>query len=629
MAANLNSTPEGPAEPWARFDDFPAGRALRFPAPHRVLAATRPDEVVAVLAEVDRATRAGCWAYGYVGYEAAAGLDDRLVTHPPSAAGPPLVWFGLCGEPEPVPVLAAEPRTGPDPADATPDPDGTGSARWSPGWLPSAHRAGVQRVRAHIAAGETYQCNLTVRMRGQLTGDPARLYADLAPRQQGAYSAYLDLGRYAVASASPELFFEWRGDELTTRPMKGTARRGRHLAEDRAQAEHLRGSAKERAENIMIVDLMRNDLARIASTGGVTVRALCRLECYPTVLQLTSEVIGRLRPEVDLVGVFRALFPCGSITGAPKARTMELIRELEDGPRGVYCGAIGWVAPHGAPSRARFSVAIRTAVVDRADGTAVYGTGGGITWSSDAAAEHAELLVKTAVLNRRPEEFHLLETMGHTPGAGIRNLERHLRRLADSAAYLGWPLDLAAVRARLSDASPGPEVGLVRLRLWPSGALRVETAPAPAPLDRPVRLALDNEPVDSGAFWPYHKTSRREPYTTRARRHPEADDVVLRNERGELTETTIANLAVRLDGRWWTPPLAAGCLPGVERGRLIELGELAERTLYPADLPRADGLAVLNSLRGWRPAVLADAAAVPAPARDHALTDGPARRAAR
>ena len=622
MAANLNSTQAGPAEPWARFDDFPAGQALRFPAPHRVLTASRPDAVAAVLAEVDLATRQGSWAYGYVGYEAAAGLDDRLVTHPPAADGPPLVWFGLCGEPELVPVLSsstAEPAAGhPEAAAGHPEPDAgdrdAGSVRWSPGWLPSAHRAGVERVRAHIAAGETYQCNLTVRMRGQLAGDPARLYADLAPRQQGAYSAYLDLGRYAVASASPELFFEWRGDELTTRPMKGTARRGRHLAEDRAQAQRLLGSAKERAENIMIVDLMRNDLARIASTGGVTVRSLCRLERYPTVLQLTSEVTGRLRPEVDLVGVFGALFPCGSITGAPKARTMELIRELEDSPRGVYCGAIGWVGPPGAPSRARFSVAIRTAVVDRADGSAVYGTGGGITWSSDPAAEHAELLVKAAVLTRRPEEFHLLETMGHTASAGIRNLERHLSRLADSAAYFGWPLDLDAVRARLARL-PDADAGLVRLRLLPSGELRVDTAPAPAPLGRPVRLALDPEPVDSGMFWPYHKTSRREPYTARARRHPEADDVVLCNERGELTETTIANLAVRLDGRWWTPPLTAGCLPGVERGRLVDLGELAERTLYPADLAAADGLAVLNSLRGWRPAVRADSAAVPAPAR--------------
>jgi para-aminobenzoate synthetase / 4-amino-4-deoxychorismate lyase len=600
MAANPDST-DPPTPPWARFDDLVADRALCFPAPHRVLTATRPDEVVAVLAEVDRATRDGCWAFGYVGYEAAGGLDDRLVTHPP-AGGPPLVWFGLCAAPRPVPVVTP-----------TVDP-ATPPTRWRPGWTPSAHRAGVRRIRAHIAAGETYQCNLTVRMRGQVDGDPEQLYADLAPRQRGAYSAYLDLGRYAVASASPELFFSWRGDELTTRPMKGTARRGRHLADDRTQAELLRTSPKERAENIMIVDLMRNDLARIARTGGVAVRSLCALERYPTVLQLTSEVTARLRPEVDLVDVFRALFPCGSITGAPKARTMALIRELEDGPRGVYCGAIGWVGPPGAPTRARFSVAIRTAVVDRATGAAVYGTGGGITWSSDAEGEHAELLVKAAVLNRRPAEFHLFETMGHVPGTGIRNLDGHLRRLGRSAEYLGFPLDLDGARARLRDEVADLGEALVRLRLHPSGALEVETAPPPAGLGRPVRLAVDPEPVDSAEFWPYHKTSRREPYTVRARRHPDADDVVLCNERGELTETTIANLAVRLDGRWWTPPLSAGCLPGVERERLVAAGELGERVLRPADLDRADGLAVLSSLRGWRPAVLVGAAAVPAPA---------------
>ncbi|MDT7668325.1 MAG: para-aminobenzoate synthetase / 4-amino-4-deoxychorismate lyase [Pseudonocardiales bacterium] len=600
MTANPTST-DPPALPWARFDDLATDHALRFPAPHRVLTATRPDEVGAVLAEVDRATRDGCWAFGYVGYEAAGGLDDRLVTHPPAADGPPLVWFGLCAEPRRVPVVtpAADP--------------GTSLTRWRPGWTPAAHRAGVERVRAHIAAGETYQCNLTVRMRGQIDRDPEQLYADLAPRQRGAYSAYLDLGRFAVASASPELFFSWRGDELTTRPMKGTARRGRHLAEDRTQAELLRTSPKERAENIMIVDLMRNDLARIARTGGVTVRSLCALERYPTVLQLTSEVTARLRPEVDLVDVFRALFPCGSITGAPKARTMALIRELEDGPRGVYCGAIGWVGPPEAPTRARFSVAIRTAVVDRATGAAVYGTGGGITWSSDAEAEHAELLVKAAVLNRPPAEFHLFETMGHAPDTGIRNLDGHLRRLDRSAEYFGFPLDLDEARARLRDEVAGLGEALVRLRLHPSGALEVESGPLPAALGRPVRLALDLEPVDSATFWPYHKTSRREPYTARARRHPDADDVVLCNERGELTETTIANLALRLDGRWWTPPLSAGCLPGVERERLVAAGELGERVLRAADLDRADGLAVLSSLRGWRPAVLVGVGAVSAP----------------
>jgi len=622
-----------PTAPWARFDDVPGNRALRFPPPHQVLTATRPAEVVPVLAEVDRATRDGCWAFGYVGYEAAGGLDDRLVSHPPSAEGPPLVWFGLCAEPTQVPVISPviSPMisTAKLPASrrsqhtesalsAPPASEHTDAAEdaqpWRPAWTawtPERHRAAVERVRERIAAGDTYQCNLTVRLHGRPPDDPVRLYADLALGQRASYSAYLDLGRFAVASASPELFFSWSGDELITRPMKGTARRGRYLAEDERHANLLRASAKERAENIMIVDLMRNDLARIARTGGVQVRSLCRLERYPTVLQLTSEVAAQLRPEVDLVEVFRALFPCGSITGAPKASTMRLIRELEDQPRGVYCGAVGWVGPPDAPTRARFNVAIRTAVLDRASGVAEYGSGGGITWSSDPAAEHAELLVKAAVLERRPEEFHLLETMGHTAVEGIRNRDRHLRRLAHSAEYFGFPLDLDEARAALIAATATEGEALVRLRLYRSGEIAVQTAPPPARLDRPVRLALDPEPVDSGQPWPYHKTSRRGPYIVRAQRHPEADDVVLCNERGELTETTIANLAIRLDGRWWTPPESSGCLPGVERGRLVERGELTERVLWPGDLAEADGLAVLNSLRGWRPAALVSSVPTP------------------
>ena len=409
-----------------------------------------------------------------------------------------------------------------------------------------------------------------------------------------------------VASASPELFLHWRGDRVTTRPMKGTAPRGRHPGEDAEHARRLRDSAKERAENVMIVDLMRNDLARVARTGGVSVGALCELERYPTVLQLTSEVTARLRPEADLVDVLRALFPCGSVTGAPKAATMGLIRELEDEPRGVYCGAIGWVGPPSAPTRARFSVAIRTAVVDRLRGTARYGSGGGITWSSRPADEHAELLVKTTVLGRRAAEFELLETLGHHPGVGPRNLDGHLDRLAASAGYFGFTLDPALARARLNEAVPLSSGAVLRLRLARSGTLTVTTAPLPEPLDRPVRLALDPEPMDTSRPWPFHKTTLRAPYTDRAARHPDADDVLLCNERGELTESTIANLAVRLDGRWWTPPASSGCLPGVERARLVRRGGLAERVLRPGDLARAEGLALVSSLRGWRPAVLDD-----------------------
>jgi para-aminobenzoate synthetase/4-amino-4-deoxychorismate lyase len=375
--------------PWARFDDLSRGESLRCPAPHRVLSTTRTEEVAGLLRQVHEETAAGSWAFGFVSYEAAPGLDPRL----PGGwtpGQPPLVWFGLCAEPTRV-----QPPTGSGRAAVRTTP-------WRPDWTDADHARAVDAVREQIAAGQTYQCNLTDRLRSTVTGDVESLYHRLALAQRGAHNAYLDLGRFVVASASPELFFEWVGDQVRTRPMKGTAPRGRTAAEDQQQAHDLRASSKEQAENVMIVDLLRNDLGRVAQVGSVTVPELLTLERYPTVWQLTSQVTARIRPDVGLPELFGALFPCGSVTGAPKQRTMQLIAELEPTPRGVYCGAIGLVAPPGAPFRARFSVAIRTVVVDRArDGAghaAVYGAGGGITWGSDAGRERAELLAKAAVL---------------------------------------------------------------------------------------------------------------------------------------------------------------------------------------------------------------------------------------
>ena len=376
----------GDGRPWARFDDLRTGTALRCPPPFRVLTARTPEDVVPVLAEVERATAAGHWAFGYLGYEAAAGLDPR-------APGAP----ARSRRPSPGLVRAVR-TTRPRSRRSTPPTARAAPVDWHPDWSDAEHRRAVGRVREHIAAGDTYQVNLTDRLRAHVTGDPAELYAGLALAQGGAYSAYLDLGRHVVASASPELFFEWDGDHVRTRPMKGTAARGRTADDDRQQAERLQSSPKERAENLMIVDLLRNDLSRVARVGSVDVPGLFVLERYPTVWQLTSEVTARTRTDVGLVDLFRALFPCGSVTGAPKRASMQLIRDLEAGPRGVYCGAVGLVAPPGAPFRARFSVAIRTVVLDRETGAAVYGAGGAITWGSDADAERAELQAKAAVL---------------------------------------------------------------------------------------------------------------------------------------------------------------------------------------------------------------------------------------
>ncbi|MEV6012818.1 aminodeoxychorismate synthase component I [Streptomyces sp. NPDC051976] len=371
----------------ARFDDLRSGTAWEFPRILHELVAIQPEHVPLVLAELEQATANGWWAFGFISYEAATGLDPKLTTHQP-VDGLPLAWFGICPEPSLVQVVRR------------PEPGAYDTWGWATEWDAESHRGRVEAVRQHIATGDTYQCNLTTRMSGGARGDLSAFYADLALGQNGAYNAYLDLGRFVVASASPELFFEIRDDLVHMRPMKGTAPRGSTPAEDALIVAELQASAKERAENLMIVDLVRNDLSRIAATGSVRVASVCRAEQYETVHQLTSDVTARLRPGAGLVDVFRALFPCGSVTGAPKHRTMEIIRDLEGGPRGIYCGAVGMVAPAEAPFRAQFNVAIRTVLIDRDAGTAIYGTGGGITWDSAPSAEYAELQAKAEVLMR-------------------------------------------------------------------------------------------------------------------------------------------------------------------------------------------------------------------------------------
>jgi para-aminobenzoate synthetase/4-amino-4-deoxychorismate lyase len=588
----------------ARFDDLTEGGAtLAFSHPVGILVANDVSEVVPLLQVVEEATADGLWAAGFVAYEAAAGLDPRWSTRPATEGEAfrelPLAWFGLYSEALPAPRLGSAPRA-----------EGNYSVRsWQMELDELEYKRRVECVRHQIGAGETYQCNFTVRMRSKVAGDLESLYCDLALAQGGAHNAYLDTGRFVVASASPELFFDWTGSRLTTRPMKGTATRGRWPAEDQVRARQLLGSTKERAENAMIVDLLRNDVGRLADWGSVAVPSLFALERYETVWQLTSTVTAAVRPQTTLVDVMRALFPCGSVTGAPKQRTMELIAELEASRRGVYCGAIGLVAPAGSPFRARFNVAIRTVVVDRDSGEAVYGTGGGITWDSNASSEYEELLAKAAVLHRAPEEFQLVETMAFSSGEGLRNLDRHLGRLGQSAAYFGYPFDSAQVRSVLDAAVRDlNDPTRVRLLVDRTGATTVGLGPLPASPQAPVTLAIDWEPVSSSEVWQYHKTTRRGVYERRAARHPYADDVLMVNERTELTETTVANIVLHLDRQWCTPPLESGCLPGVGRQRLLEDGQLRERPLTIDDLRAADGIAIVSSLRGWRQAVLAPGA---------------------
>ncbi|HEX6844983.1 MAG TPA: aminodeoxychorismate synthase component I, partial [Actinomycetota bacterium] len=517
----------------ARFDDLTGAEpSFRLVEPVGVLEALRPEEVAGLLASAEAAATRGLWVAGFVGYEAAPGLDPALAVRRRRTGEPfadlPLAWFAMFeGRQETaLPAPAAEPP-----------PPGAG-------WTPSVDRGryddAIARIHEHIAAGDTYQVNHTLRLRAGIEGDLRGLYRDLCYAQRGAYATYLDTGRHRVASASPELFFRIDGEGIATKPMKGTAPRGRWREEDEAIRAALRGSVKDRAENAMIVDLLRNDLGRVARPGSVRWSDVFDAERFETVWQLTSTVAATLQPDADLVEVFRALFPCGSVTGAPKASTMGIIAALEDSPRGVYCGTVGYLAPPSAAGpRARFNVAIRTVVHDTATGAAEYGVGGGITWDSRAGAEYDETVAKARVLTARRPAFRLLETLSHDPGIGFRRLDEHLRRLRDSASYFGYDLDVEAVLDALRrEAARFPDRA-ARVRLEVDRRGRIDTGAAPMPVTpEPVRLAIDtSHPVDPADIFLFHKTTLRAPYEEAMTRHPEADDVILVNVHGEVTET--------------------------------------------------------------------------------------------
>lgn len=586
----------------ARFDDLAGGGdSFRLVGPVGVLEATRLDEVVPALAAAEAAAARGLWVAACVSYEAAPALDPALRVRAAPPGDPfaafPLAWFAMFEGREATHL--PEPR-----AETVPGSDG--------GWRPTSDRAtyeaAIARIHEHIAAGDTYQVNHTIRLRSRIEGDDRGLYRDLCYAQGGSYGAYLNMGRFRVLSASPELFFRIDGDRLATRPMKGTAPRGRYPAEDAEIREALTSSVKDRAENAMIVDLLRNDLGRIARPGTVRWTDVFEPERYQTVWQLTSTVACDLSPASDLSAVFRALFPSGSVTGAPKVRTMTIIAELEDLPRHAYCGTIGFVTPAGSGApRARFNVGIRTVIVDAETSTAEYGVGGGITWDSRAAAEYDEVVAKARVLTERRPRFDLFETMRAETEGGIRHLDRHLARLEASAAYFGFEIHPDAIRRDLEGlaARPREHAERVRLVVDPRGRWRISATSTPD--DPPeVRVALDTaDPVDPSDPMLFHKTTLRRRYEEARARHPDADDVLLTNLRGEVTESTIANVAVRRAGRWWTPPLDAGLLPGIGREVALEEGRMRERAIVASELADADELALVSDNRGWRRAVLA------------------------
>lgn len=544
--------------------------------------AHRLDQVAEGVAAAEAAMGAGQWVVGFLTYEAAPAFDSALAAHPPGEM--PLAWWGIFEAPEQ--VFDSEPWISDEPA-VRPHLD------WQPRLNREAYGQALAHIREAIAKGDTYQVNFTFPLEAPFAGPAWPFFKNLC--QAAPYGAYLDLGRFVICSASPELFFELEGGHLRTRPMKGTAPRGRSAQEDAEQAKDLAASSKDRAENVMIVDMMRNDLGRIAQPGSVRVEELFTVETYPTVHQLTSTVVAETGASFG--EVLRALFPCASITGAPKVSTSKIIRRLEAEPRGVYTGAVALLSPQCA----RLSVAIRTATIDRAQGTARYGTGGGIVWDSQVEDEYEECRTKAQVLRPAPPSFALLETLLWRPRSGYFLLERHLSRLLASAHYFGYPLDSDAMRAALEEIVPsfGKMRQRVRFEAFRDGRLEITHRPWPCSGRTRWRIMLDDRPTDTTDPFLFHKTTNRRVYDEALGRHGSADEILLFNERGELTEATRANLVLEVDGELLTPALHCGLLAGTYRAELLHRGRLREAILPIEMFEKAQRIFLVNSVRGW------------------------------
>ena len=558
---------------------------VAFGAPSRVLVARTAEEVKPVLEAVEALSREGRWCVGYLRYEAAAAFDPAFAVH--SSDGP-LAWFGVHDAAVPWPDEAA----GPAPA-----------VDWQAGLSRAGFDRNMQAIHRAIANGELYQLNYTAPLRAEFRGDARDWFTALRHAQPNGYAAFIDTGDEQVLSVSPELFFDWQGDRILARPMKGTAPRGATPVEDEAMAQRLRTVPKERAENVMIVDLIRNDLSRIAQPFSVRVPRLFHTEALPTVWQMTSDVEATVRDRVSLVDVFSALFPCGSITGAPKVSAMRMIRDLEPEARGVYCGAVGVVRPCG---HATFNVPIRTVTLRGTE--ARCGIGSGITADAQADAEWDEWRHKRAFLGQgraavssaSMTSFELLETLALANGA-LRDAPAHLARMRNAAAHFGYPWNEATVAACLDRLTDAHSTGSwrVRLLLDAQGQPRAEAFAMDAPPAR-VQLQLASRAFDEAdSEFSRFKTTRRAHYEAFAPTAPGVFDTLLWNRHGEITECTRGNIALLLDGRWVTPPLRCGLLNGIGRARRLHSGQLAEAVVRVEDLPRVQALAFVNSLRGW------------------------------
>jgi para-aminobenzoate synthetase/4-amino-4-deoxychorismate lyase len=584
----------------------PGRPAKLYSDPIDVIRCDQASTISRALEEVESATRRGLHAAGFLSYEAGCAFEPKLYTllsrlcpREQKERRLPLAWFGLFEAPqslEPRALDAAFAALGPPPP----------LTAIVPGHSRKTHIERCDRILDLLRAGDVYQVNLTFPISFRWSGDPLSLYAALRAAQPVAHGAVVALEEITIISVSPELFLRTESRTIEARPMKGTVPRGGEIESDSAARQNLLHDPKQRAENLMIVDLLRNDVSRVAEVGSVKVPELFRIESYPTFHAMTSTVIGRLREDIGPADVIRATFPCGSVTGAPKHRAMEIIAGLEGSARGAYTGSIGAIEPGG---KMDFNVAIRTAVL-HLDGEGCWGSGGGIVADSNGENEYEEALLKARVLTDLATDYRLIEVFRFDPGNGFVRLELHLARLAASAERLGFNLDVSLLRANL-DALAAPfdaAAGSLRVRveLCRDGSAQLAAPPLAPDPDRDAQVMLWPDPVDAGDPFLAHKTTRRTRFDVAGAEasRREIDDFLFVNRDGFLTETTRANIFVERNGKLLTPALCHGFLPGVLRRSLIEGGRAVEADLRPADLVSSDAWFVGNSLRGLRKATL-------------------------
>lgn len=556
-------------------------KPFTFENPRQVIIAKTIEEVLPSLQKIQDALNTGYYAAGYISYEAAPAFDQSFLVN--SNQKMPLLWFGIFDQP----INKSLQST-----------DSFYTSKWIPRTSINAYNHNIDKVKQHIEHGDTYQVNYTIRMNSDFKGDSIAYYKQLAKAQSADYSAYLNIGDHTILSVSPELFFHLKEGKLTTKPMKGTIGRGQTADEDQKNADWLYHSEKNRAENVMIVDLLRNDLGIIANPGTVKVPKLFSIEEYPTVYQMTSTVTAEISPDKTISDIFKALFPFGSITGAPKISTMGIISDLESSPREVYCGAVGFITPE---QEAIFNVPIRTVMIDNKSGNASYGVGGAVTWDSTDKEEYEEVLTKAKVLDVNPEDFQLLETLGLQNGVYLV-LENHLKRIKRSADFFQFSTDLELIEKKLLDFAKKHDSKhwKVRLLVTKNGSITLEASEINQARDS-VYVKIADEPIDTNDIFLYHKTTNRIVYEEMLKQKSDAFDVLLWNDKKEVTEFTMGNIVVEMDGNLYTPPIECGLLAGTYREALLEDSTITEKTILLDELTDCSGIWLINSVRQWVP----------------------------